>query len=321
MPLRDSPAAPAPSGAASAIVPAGGSARAPGSGDLELNRRIASRLSEVGRLLAEQRASPFRVRAWERAAAVIAHLAEPVDVLLARRGVDGLRDLPAVGDTIARAIRSLVATGRLPMLERLRGEADPEELLRTVPGVGAVTAERLHHELGIETLEDLEAAAHDGRLASLAGFGAKRIAGIRDSLSARLQRTRRPPRPGRGGEPAVDELLDVDREYRERAARGELRRIAPRRFNPDHEEWLPILHTMRGSRHYTACFSNTARAHRLGRTRDWVVVYCDDDGAGAAERQYTVVTEHSGPLAGQRVVRGREGEMPRPAAAISDPVW
>jgi hypothetical protein len=274
-----------------------------------LNRQIALRFDEVARLLEEQGASHFRVRAWRRAAGVIDHLAEPVDALLARRGVAGLRDLPAVGDTIARAIRDLVATGRLPMLERLRGEADPEELLRTVPGIGPVTAARLHHDLGIATLEDLEAAAHDGRLADLAGLGPKRLAGIRDSLAARLQRAR-PRRPaGDGREPPVAELLDVDREYRERAARGELRRIAPRRFNIERAPWLPILHTTRGDRHYTALFSNTARAHRLSRTGDWVVLYCDGDGHGSAERQYTVVTAREGALAGRRVVRGREAEQ------------
>ena len=67
-------------------------------------------------------------------------------------------------------------------------------------------------------------------------------------------------------EPPVAELLDVDRAYRTAAAAGELRRIAPRRMNPEAEAWLPVLHTERGSRHYTVLFSNTPRAHRLGRT-------------------------------------------------------
>jgi hypothetical protein len=48
-----------------------------------------------------------------------------------------------------------------------------------------------------------------------------------------------------------EELLDVDREYREKAAAGQLRSIAPRRFNPSGEAWLPVLHTQRRERHYT----------------------------------------------------------------------
>ena len=106
--------------------------------------------------------------------------------------------------------------------------------------------------------------------------------------------------------PSVAVLLDVDAEYRRRSARGELARIAPRRFNPSGEAWLPVLHTERGEWHFTALYSNTARAHELGRTRDWVVVYFYDHDHH--ESQCTVVTEQSGPLRGKRVVRGREQE-------------
>jgi hypothetical protein len=53
-------------------------------------------------------------------------------------------------------------------------------------------------------------------------------------------------------------------------------------------------------------YSNTAQAHQLGRTRDWVVLYFYDDEH--TEGQHTVVTETHGPLAGRRVVRGREAE-------------
>lgn len=113
-----------------------------------------------------------------------------------------------------------------------------------------------------------------------------------------------PPRsPAIAEPPPVAELLDVDREYRRQAAAGRLRTIAPHRLNPDGVAWLPILHTDRGGRKYTALYSNTARAHRLHRTRDWVVVYY---GNGGGEHQVTVVTEHGGPLRGRRVVRGRE---------------
>lgn len=62
----------------------------------------------------------------------------------------------------------------------------------------------------------------------------------------------------------------------------------------------------RGDWHFTALFSNTARAHDLGRTNDWVVLYFNADDH--AERQRTVVTEQRGPLGGRRVVRGREQE-------------
>jgi hypothetical protein len=189
------------------------------------------------------------------------------------------------------------------MLDRLRGEADPVALLGSVPGIGRVLAERLHDELGLETLANLEAAAHDGRLETIDGFGPKRLAGIRDSLAQRLGRVRVQPKVD--APPNVAELLDVDREYREKAAAGQLQRIAPRRFNPTGESWLPVLHTRRGSRRYTALFSNTARAHQVGKTRDWVVVYGDN---AMGESRHTAITATFGPLRERLVVAGRGAE-------------
>ena len=269
----------------------------------QINQDVAGRLEEAARLLRDQGADRYRVGAYLRAASSIRSMPTPVDEVLRERGLEGLEELPHVGETIARAIRELVSHGRLPMLDRLRGEADPMGLLASVPGIGRILANRLHEELGLETLADLEAAAHDGRLATVAGFGAKRLAGIRDSLAHRLGRVRVPALPG--DTPSVSELLDVDREYREKAAAGELQRIAPRRFNPSGEAWLPILHTRRGNRRYTALFSNTARAHRTGNARDWVVLYGDN---GSGEHRHTVITATFGPLRGQRVVAGREDE-------------
>jgi hypothetical protein len=107
-------------------------------------------------------------------------------------------------------------------------------------------------------------------------------------------------------EPDVSALLDVDREYRAKAAEDALPKIAPKRFNPEGKAWLPILHTERKSWQFTVLFSNTARAHELGRTADWVVIYFHTDTQ--AEGQRTVVTETHGELAGRRVVRGREAD-------------
>ena len=187
-----------------------------------------------------------------------------------------------------------------------------------VPGLGRELSHRIHQELHISTLEELERASHDGRLADLPGFGRRRVQAIRDQLDARLRRRAHlsarascahkdsgTEESSKVRAPTVAELLDVDREYRELARRDQLPTIRPRRFNPGGEAWLPILHTVRGSYYYTALFSNTARAHMLKRLRDWVVIYLDD---GTVERQWTVVTERRGALTGKRVVRGREVE-------------
>lgn len=271
-----------------------------------VNADVAGRLDEVARLLAAQGANRFRVHAYERAAETVRRLSRPVSEIFESQGVAGLEALPGIGAGIARAIRDLLEGGRLAMLERLRGESEPTKILASVPGIGRGIADRLYHDLGIETLEDLEAAAHDGRLEHVRGFGKKRLAGIRDSLAQRLQRIR--PPAGADHVPPVNELLDVDREYRTKRAAGALVKIAPRRFNPSHVAWLPILHTTRGDRHYTALCSNTALAHRLNRTDDWIVIYWEE---GGSERQCTVVTATHGPFAGRRVVRGRERELER----------
>jgi DNA polymerase (family 10) len=106
--------------------------------------------------------------------------------------------------------------------------------------------------------------------------------------------------------PDVGILLDIDREYREKAASGVLRKIAPSRYNSEHSAWLPVLHTRFGPWRFTALYSNTSRAHELHRTHDWVVICFDDEQHD--DGQFTVVTERRGDLAGRRVVRGREPE-------------
>ena len=278
---------------------------------MALNEDIAGRLDEVARILSEQGANRFRVQAYHQAASVLRGLNRPVSEIFAEEGLEGLERLPGVGESIARAIRDILRHGKLAMLDRLRGEHDPIAILTSVPGIGKALAWRLHDDLGLESLEDLESAAHDGRLESLAGLGAKRLAGIRDSLAHRLGRIRQQlssePTSGSIGsaEPSVAELLDVDSEYRREAAAETLKKIAPRRFNPTGEAWLPVLHTTRGDRHYTGLFSNTARAHDLRKTRDWVVLYYD---GREGERQCTIITSEFGRLKGRRIVRGREAE-------------
>jgi DNA polymerase (family 10) len=100
-------------------------------------------------------------------------------------------------------------------------------------------------------------------------------------------------------------LLDVDEEYRTKAAAGKLKRIAPKKLNPEGKAWLPILLTEHEGYKFTVMFSNTARAHELEKTNDWVVVYYEK---GKGENQVTIVTEQRGALKGKRVVRGREKE-------------
>jgi hypothetical protein len=270
------------------------------------NRTIASHLDAVAELLEAQAANQFRVQAYRAAAETLRTLDRPASEILEQEGIEGLRRLPTIGRSLSRSIEQLVETGRLNLLERLQGETSPERVLATVAGIGPELANRIHQQLGIETLLELEAATYDGRLATVPGFGAKRIRGVRESLAGRFRRrpqTPERPRTPPDDEPPVSELLDIDAEYRRKAR--QLPHIAPRRFNPTREAWLPVLHTQRGDRHYTALYSNTARAHELNMIHDWIVIYRDDpEGDG----QWTVVTARYGALKGRRIVRGREAE-------------
>jgi putative hydrolase len=271
----------------------------------KLNEQVAERLRQAADLLAQQQANAFRVRAYRRGADTLAGLEEDLAGLVERRGIEGLESLPGIGRWLAAAIAEMVRTGRWAQLERLRGAAEPEKLFRSIPGIGPKLAHQIHDVLHVDTLEALEAAAHDGRLESVSGVGRRRAAMLRAALGGMLARTR-PAVRSIAREPDVTLLLDVDREYRTKAAEDALPKIAPKRFNPEGKAWLPILHTERDSWQFTALFSNTARAHELGRTADWVVIYFHTDTQ--PEGQRTVVTETHGGLAGKRVVRGREAD-------------
>ncbi len=278
-------------------------ARSPGS-----NEQLAGRLDEIAELLEGQGANPFRVRAYRTAAETLRALDRPVAEILQREGLGGLEQLPGVGRSLAYTIEQLVRTGRSARLERLRGLGAPEKLFATVPDIGPQLARQIRDQLGIGTLAELERAAHDGRLAQVPGMGPKRIQAVRESLAGRFRRrdrTKPVDRPEPSDEPPVGELLDIDQQYRLLAELGRLPRIAPRRFNPTQEAWLPVLHTQRGGRHYTALYSNTARAHELGVLRDWVVIYRDGPGG---QGPWTVVTGRYGRLENRRIVGGREAE-------------
>jgi hypothetical protein len=279
------------------------------------NEEVGDVLDQVGDLLEAQHASPYRVQAYHQAARTIRALETEVAGIVEREGRRGLELLPAIGKSIAAAIDELCHRGRLALLDRLLGEVAPEDLFTTVPGIGEALARRIQAELGVQTFEELELAAHDGRLERIRGFGRRRVALLRGALGAMLARSARSrarllrARDGAPGHtalrPDVALLLLIDARYRRLARTGRLRRIAPRRFNPQGRAWLPVMHAGEGGFFFTAMFSNTARAHELGRTGDWVILYYEQNGD---EGQCTVVTETHGALRAQRVVRGRERE-------------
>jgi hypothetical protein len=281
------------------------------------NQELAAKLNQVSELLLEQGANRFRAEAYHRAAATIGEMEQPLWQIYTSQGIEGLEDIHGVGRTISRALQQLIRGGHWTLLERLSGNDVIERAFASVPAIGAKLAKRIHEELGIETLAELQAAAWDGRLQRLPGFGEKRIQAVRESLAAR-GRLSIPPGgtqtelfPGSvdlTAEVPVAEILDIDDEYRFKSALDQLPRIAPRRMNPKAEAWLPILHTERDDRHYTAMYSNTEHAHAMETTHDWVVIYLEDHNNHGQHGRWTVITSHFGKLRGRRIVRGRESD-------------
>lgn len=273
---------------------------------------VVRSLERVSDLLTVQGAQPRRVDAYRRAARVVLSLGGSLVPLWREGGLSALEALPGMLPATALATEELLHTGRLGLLERLEGEVSPIEVFASIPGVGEKLAHEFHDLLGVDTLEELEKAAHDGRIEGLPGIGPRRAAAIRDALEAILSRSTRrrlrrsaPDNQQSSTSPSIELLLALDDRYRTLARQGRLQRVAPQRFNPDRKAWLPVMHVDVADRHFHILYSNTARAHRLGKTRDWVLVFHEDHGH---EDQCTVVTEYEGALKGKRVVRGREDE-------------
>ena len=155
------------------------------------NREIAAVFEQVADLLEFQDANPFRVRAYRNGARKLADLSEPVAAIVQDQSRQ-LTDLEGIGKDLAEKIATLVATGKLPMLEELLAEV-PSTVLAVlrVPGLGPKKAAVLHRELGIQSLEDLRTACQEQRVRALKGFGAKTEETILKGLAIAEQADRR----------------------------------------------------------------------------------------------------------------------------------
>jgi hypothetical protein len=277
------------------------------------NNDIADVLDQIADLLDAKDANPHRIRAYRDGATSVRNTDEPVADWIREGEMNRLHGLPGIGSGLSAVIATYVKTGRSDVLDRLQGEVSPVDLFVQVPGIGEELAQRVYEELKVNTLEDLERAAYDGSLQQVEGFGSKRIRAVQVGLAGMLSSTGQRisrwvetgEKPNSNGRPKVETLLEVDAEYRKKAKADALHKIAPKRFNPDNEAWLPVLNVERDGWVFTALYSNTPQAHKLETTHDWVVIYYERD---SREGQATVVTKLNNPMKGKRVVRGREVE-------------
>lgn len=140
-------------------------------------------LQEIAVLLDLKGENPFKGRAYNSAARAIETLTEPLENLVAE---DRLREVKGVGDAIAKKVAEWVANGRLAYYEELKSSVPPGLMaMLRIPGLGPKKVRALHQELGISSVEDLEQACKDGRVAKLTGFGEKTQANICEGILRR----------------------------------------------------------------------------------------------------------------------------------------
>lgn len=149
------------------------------------NADVAAVFEEIADLLDLQGENPFRIRAYRSAARTIRDLGRELREMVAA-GED-LKQIPGIGEDLAKKIIEITQTGQCKALEELRAESPPGilELLR-LPGLGPKKVKKLHETLKISTLADLEAAARAGKIRELDGFGEKSEQQILKALEARL---------------------------------------------------------------------------------------------------------------------------------------
>ncbi|KAF5434071.1 DNA polymerase (family 10) [Candidatus Methanophagaceae archaeon] len=139
-----------------------------------INLDIARIFAEIADILEVKGANTFKIRAYRRAVATIESLPQDLKVIAERGGVKELKKIPGVGDAIAKKIVEIVETGDCKSHIELKQEVPPSLLeLLAIPRVGPKTLAKLHAELGIDSISDLEEAAKSHQLEDLPGLGTK----------------------------------------------------------------------------------------------------------------------------------------------------
>jgi DNA polymerase (family 10) len=146
------------------------------------NLALARLFAEIADLLEIKGENPFKIRAYRNASETITHSPTRLVELDETR----LLEIPGIGRDLAKRIREVADTGGCQFHRELLAEFPPSilDLLR-LQGVGPKTVRQLHAELGIRTLDDLEAALRDGRIRALRGMGARKQEQLLRSLDER----------------------------------------------------------------------------------------------------------------------------------------
>jgi len=147
--------------------------------------QVAAILTEIGTLLELKGENPFKTRAYLNAARAIESLDEPIEKVVAEGRLDQVK---GIGESLREKITELVTTGRLPYYEELKASIPPGLIeLLDIPGLGPKRILTLREKLGIESVEALERACREGKVAALPGFGEKTQANLLEGIQRRRQ--------------------------------------------------------------------------------------------------------------------------------------
>ncbi|MGA4644426.1 DNA polymerase/3'-5' exonuclease PolX [Limisphaera sp. 4302-co] len=147
--------------------------------------QVAAILTEIGTLLKLKGENPFKTRAYLNAARAIESLDEPIEKVVAEGRLDQVK---GIGESLREKITELVTTGRLPYYEELKASIPPGLIeLLDIPGLGPKRILTLREKLGIESVEALERACREGKVATLPGFGEKTQANLLEGIQRRRQ--------------------------------------------------------------------------------------------------------------------------------------
>ena len=155
------------------------------------NHEIAQRFQQIADTLEIQGENPFKVRAYRRAVQAIEELVEPL-VEIERRGE--LAEIPGFGEAIVAKTQDFLTKGTTKLYEQLKNAVPPGVLkIAAAPGIGPKTAKALWEALGVNTLDELEAAAKEGRVRTAPGFGANKEQKILEAIERNRRLSERIP--------------------------------------------------------------------------------------------------------------------------------
>ncbi len=154
------------------------------------NLEIARIFFEMAEIL-EMQNEPWKPQAYRRAAKSIDSLEEDVDEIYKKYGLKGLKEIPGVGENLAKKIVEFIKTGKIHAYEKLKASIPTKvsELMQ-IPGIGPKKIKKLYQILHIKNIKDLERALKQHKIAKLPGFGEKSEADILKGLAIKKEKRR-----------------------------------------------------------------------------------------------------------------------------------